>query len=266
VRTAEEVSPLRRARLARNWTLEDAVGQLDVMSPAGGCGATASLLSAWERAKISTSLRYRKMLCELYQLPAEVLFSHQDVTTNAHEEAAALAVQRVVRPHPALLAAMIDVVQGAQEFLAITGSRSRESAYLTAIENVVAERPTLVHHRILFGPPHHQVMIDHLRRLLEIRDIHDRPRGVKTLNLGIVDNVLDAPERFFVASETEAVIVVPSITGAESFDTGIVLGPAASLGLVQHAREAYAAARKIETPQAISRLQVRPRNHDGDHA
>jgi transcriptional regulator with XRE-family HTH domain len=250
----EEVSPLRRARLARNWTLEDLVAAIDSLTRSGS-SVTPSLVSAWERSKIRTSIRYRKLLCRVYGLPPEVLFAHQDGQAVVHGDPS-VAVSRVVRPHPALLAAMIEIVQGAREFLAVTGSRSRETAYLEAIERVIARSPDLVHHRILFGPPRHQVLIDHLQRLLALRDVHDRPHGVKTLNIGIVDDVLEAPERFFVASESEAVVVVPSLSGAESFDTGVVFGPPAALGLVQHAREAYAAARKVETPAEVAALPV----------
>jgi hypothetical protein len=34
---------------------------------------------------------------------------------------------------------------------------------------VLAEKPGLVHYRVLFGPPRNQVLKDHLIRLLELR-------------------------------------------------------------------------------------------------
>jgi transcriptional regulator with XRE-family HTH domain len=254
----EAVSPLRRARLARNWTLEDAVFAVD-RATGGSSGATPSLLSAWERGKIRTSLRYRKVLCELYRLPAEVLFAHQepDQARIGATVPESVLVLRVVRPHPELLAAMIDVVHGATRFLAVTGSRSREVAYLEAIELAVAEHPELVHYRVLFGPPRQQILTDHLGRLLALRDPADRSRGHKTMHIGMVDAAADSPERFFVASESEAVIVVPSLSGADPFDTGIVLGPDASAGLILHAREAYAGAKPVETAAALGALSVK---------
>ena len=60
---------------------------------------------------------------------------------------------------------------------------------LEAIEAVLAERPSLVCYRVLFGPPHHQVLKDHLLTLLRLRDPHDRSRGVKTLHLGMVEDI-----------------------------------------------------------------------------
>ncbi|WP_240634108.1 hypothetical protein [Streptomyces dengpaensis] len=66
-----------------------------------------------------------------------------------------------------LVEAMVDVVAGAREQLVVTGSRSREKAYLAAIETAVALRPDLVHYRVLYGPPRHWALADHLVRLPE---------------------------------------------------------------------------------------------------
>ncbi len=38
----EEPSALRRARLARNWTLEEVVEEIDMRSPGGHSGVTPS--------------------------------------------------------------------------------------------------------------------------------------------------------------------------------------------------------------------------------
>ncbi|WP_193789792.1 hypothetical protein [Nocardiopsis lucentensis] len=48
---------------------------------------------------------------------------------------------------------MMEVVRAAESHLAVTGSRSRDVAYLEVIEKALAVRPTLVHYRLLFGPP-----------------------------------------------------------------------------------------------------------------
>lgn len=88
----------------------------------------------------------------------------------------------------------------------MTGSRSRNTEYLKTIEVVLAEKPSLVHYRVLFGPPRNQVLKDHLIRLLELRDPRDRNLGIKTLHLGLVDDLEGAPERFFCASERMAVV------------------------------------------------------------
>lgn len=125
-----------------------------------------------------------------------------------------------------------------------------------AIEEVLAERPSLVCYRVLFGPPHHQVLKDHLLALLRLRDPLDRSLGVKTLHLGMVEDTAAMPERFFCASEEMAVVPIPSLTSHESFDSGVMLGPAAAARLLDHGRQAYAAARRVESAEDITALQV----------
>jgi hypothetical protein len=249
------MSPLRRARLERGWTLEDAVFEIYAASPNGSAGVTASLLSSWERGRRRTSPRYRRILCGIFGQSMTDLFAHQDAATHAAAGTDMPSV-RVVEGFPALLGAMIAVVGGARQMLAVAGSRSREPAYLEAIETAVAEYPHLVHHRILFGPPHHQCLVDHLGKLLGLRDPDDRSGGVKSLNIAIIDDTVATPERFFVASELVGVIIVPSLFGAGSFDTGIVVGAQAALGLIRHAREAYAGARRVETAQEVESLPI----------
>jgi transcriptional regulator with XRE-family HTH domain len=248
-----EDSPLRRARVRRNWTLDSAVAQLDALTPRG-TGATPSLLSAWERGKIRTSARYRALLCQLYDQPPEVLFAHQDAAGPGTAESRQVEVLRVVCPHSALLGAMVEVVQGARQVLVVAGSRSRERGYLEVIAGALRARPALVHYRVLYGPPRHAALVEHLRELLEIRDPADRSQGVRTLNIGIAG--ADRPERWFVASESEAVAVIPSLTTADAFDTGVVFGPAGARGLVAHGREAFAASRHLDSVAEVDGLTV----------
>jgi len=53
-----------------------------------------------------------------------------------------------------------------------------------------------------------------------------------------------------------AVIPIPSLTSHEAFDSGIVLGAAPAMRLLDHGRQAYAAARRIETMQEVADLKV----------
>jgi len=155
-----------------------------------------------------------------------------------------------------LRAAMLATVRGARECLVVTGSRSRDTDYLTAIEDALAERPALACYRVLFGLPHHQALKDHLVRLLELRDPEDRSLGIKTLHIGLVRDTERSPERFFVASESMAVVPIPSLTSHEGFDSGVVLGAGAARRLLDHGRQAYAAAVKVETIAQASTLDV----------
>ncbi|MGH3795019.1 MAG: hypothetical protein ACRDSP_09025 [Pseudonocardiaceae bacterium] len=197
-----------------------------------------------------TSIRHRKLLVDYYGQPPEVLFAHQDASLATTDENPRLLVG-----HRDLREAMIAVVDGARQCLAISGSRSRDISYLEAIEAVLTAQPELVHYRVLFGPPRHSVLTDHLLRLLDLRDPADRSLG-KTLHVGLVMDDPSTPERFFCASETSAVVPIPSLTSAEAFDSGVLLGAKAAERLIDHARQCYAAARRVETIQAIRALPV----------
>jgi hypothetical protein len=109
---------------------------------------------------------------------------------------------------------------------------------------------------VLFGVPRHQVLKDHLVRLLELRDPHDRSLGVKTLHIGMVEEADGMPERFFCASEQMAVVPIPSLTSHAAFDSGVVFGAAVAARLLDHGRQVYAAARRVETAAEIRGLAV----------
>lgn len=247
---AGEPSPLRQARLARNWTLDEVVAEIDLRSTGGHSGVTPSMLSGWELGRHTTSIGHRKTLCEIYGKPPQALFAHQDSGLRTG------AAPRLLAGVTELREAMLVTVRGARECLVAAGSRSRDTEYLEAIEAVLAERPALVHYRVLFGPPHHQTLKDHLLRLLELRNPAERSLGIKTLHLGIVEDTLTTPERFFCTSEQMAAVPIPSLTSAEAFDSGVLLGTAAAGRLLDHGRQAYAGARRIETPQLVGELEV----------
>jgi transcriptional regulator with XRE-family HTH domain len=243
-------SPLRRARLARNWTLEDVVEQIDLRSRGGASGVTPSMVSGWELGRHTTSIAHRKTLCAIYGATPEILFAHQGEVTGAR------ATPRLLESFPELREAMLATVAGARECLVVMGSRSRDPGYLGAIENALAERPFLACYRVLFGPPHHQALKEHLVRLLELRDPEDRSLGVKTLHIGMISDIERSPERFFVASEQMAVVPIPSLTSHEGFDSGVMLGASAAARLLDHGRQAYAAATKVETIEQADGLDI----------
>ena len=164
---------------------------------------------------------------------------------------------RLVTTVDELQAAMAGVVRGAAECLVSVGSRSRDAAYLDVIEQTLRERPRLVHYRVLIGPPHHQVFKDHLLRLLEIRDPSSREYGMQTLCVGLVDDPMREPERFFVASERAAVVTLPSFNTAGAFDSGLVLErPRDAQGLVQHGKALYAGSQRLEDVDTVKQLSV----------
>jgi transcriptional regulator with XRE-family HTH domain len=249
-RASQEASPLRRARLDRNWTLERLVEEIDLVTLGGHSGVTPSMVSGWELGRHTTSIGHRKTLCEIYGQPSNALFAHQD------EGLAAAPAPKLLAGFADLQRAMLATVTSARECLAVMGSRSRNAKYLEATETALADRPALVYYRVLFGPPHHQVLKDHLVRLLELRDPSDRSLGIKTLHIGFVGDLTRSPERFFCASERMAVVPIPSLTSHEAFDSGIVLGAIPAMRLLDHGRQVYAAAARVETLAQMDGLDV----------
>jgi transcriptional regulator with XRE-family HTH domain len=244
-------SPLRLARKAAAKTLEQVCEDLDQRSEDGSAGVTPSMLSGWELGRHTTSMRFRALLSAYYGIPAGKLFAHQDLGLSGNAEAPVL-----LAGYRELRRAMAEVVDGAKEYLVATGSRTRDTEYLRAIEHALADRPELVHYRVLFGPPRNPTLGDHLERLLTIRDPQDRSLGIKTLHIGVASGS-DVPERFFIASESAAVVPIPSLTSAAAFDSGVRLGPEAASRLVDHARQCYAAAQRAETLESLAELAGR---------
>ncbi|MFF2148775.1 XRE family transcriptional regulator [Kitasatospora sp. NPDC058190] len=247
-------SALKRERLARNLTLDQAAVELNAIT---GGATDGSLMSAWESGRRRTGKRNRDGLAQLYRQRSAVLFAHQDGTAESIlEQAGTDVVHRLLTRWTDLLEAMTEVVTTAREWLVVTGSRSREKTYLAGIETAVAQVPDLVHYRVLYGPPRHPDLTAHLLRLLELRDPRERRNGHPTLRIGVVEQPA-AMERFFVASESRAVVPLPSLHGADGFDSGVLLGHEAAIGLVQHAREAWASARPLHTPEEVLALTPR---------
>lgn len=258
----KETSELRRARIHRNWTLDDVVAAIQKRSPSGSSGVTTSLVSSWERGKVRTSPRYRKICCEIFGLSSEILFAHQDaetIPTGDHpvRPRTDWRLPRILRPQDEpLTPRMIRIAREAERYLVTTGSRSRAMDYLQAIEETLRLKPGLIHYRILYGEPHHHALKEHLLHLLTIRPSIERSTAQKTLHIGIVSNTVASAERFFCASEREAIILIPSFTSSENFDTGVIVGPDDAASLLKHGREAYGGSRPIETPEAIENLLV----------
>jgi len=224
--------------------------EIDLRTPGGHSGVTPSMVSGWELGRHTTSIAHRKTLCEIYGQPPDVLFAYQD------QGLAGSDGLRLVAGFAGLQQALLDTAAGARQCLVAAGSRSHDGRYLAAVEDVLARRPGLVCYRIMFGAPRHRVLKDHLIRLLELRDPADRSLGIKTLHIGMVEDTGSSPERFFCANEQMAVVPIPSLTSHEAFDSGVVLGPAVAARLIDHGRQAYAAARRIETLAEVRGLRV----------
>lgn len=155
-----------------------------------------------------------------------------------------------------LSAALLAVVRNSQDCLVAVGSRSQAPTYLQEIELAIQRKPDLVHYRILVGPPHSQVLKDHLLRLIELRNARAARNGAKTLHISILSDLAQYPERFFVANERTAVITLPSANSPMNFDTGLVAqDPIYAKSLLQHGQALYGKHR-LESLDAINKLEV----------
>jgi hypothetical protein len=147
-----------------------------------------------------------------------------------------------------LQAALMDVVAGARECLAITGSRSREPRYLAAVEAAVVGTSHLEHYRVLYGPPRTAPLKEHLVRLFD---------GGTRVHIGMVEDLYAETERFICASEMAAVIVLPSLTSTGNYDTGLVVSdPSVAGRYIDHVRQAYIGSRHLTSRAAVSTLDV----------
>ena len=54
-----------------------------------------------------------------------------------------------------------------------------------------------------------------------------------------------------IGAEHAAVVPIPSLTSADAFDSGVLLGAEAARRLIDHARQCYSAARRVESPAAV---------------
>jgi hypothetical protein len=225
-------------RRDRHWTQEDLAVQISRASVRvlpRPISVSVRQINRWESADPPLPHPGHQRVLEQVFTP----LTFREIWYGPDPPAADAVTARLVRSRCGLLAALTDVVTAAREVLVVTGSRARDQSYLGAIEDALADRPGLVHYRVLYGPPRHPELADHLARLLALRD----PAG-PTLRLGLVASDR-LPERFFCACESAAVVIIPSLTAADAFDTAAVLGPDEAAGLVAHGRETYDRSHKI---------------------
>lgn len=160
--------------------------------------------------------------------------------------------------HADVQAALWSIVDEASRILVCAGSRSRDASYLRLIEDRLAADPGLAYYRILFGPPWHTELRDHLLRVLAIRDPAATAQGAgKSVFLGLFDDDDVEPERFICANEHRALLPQLSLNGLSWYDTALVVNdPLAASKWAARMQEAYRAGRAIETEHGILDLSV----------
>jgi succinyl-diaminopimelate desuccinylase len=251
--------------MVRHWTgyetraLREAM-RLGVRDFAAKLGVAVRTVTKWEmqgaraalrpesHALLDTLLaRASRDVQDLFELSIRAVAADPHVATARVPADQGLAL---ITSGSELSAALIAVVRGARECLVAVGSRSREPGYLREIEQAVREWPTMIHYRILIGLPHTQILKDHLLRLLALRPITAGDDDGKSLYLSILDDLVADPERFFVASEHTALVMLPSATSPANFDTALLVrDPTYVDGLLQHGKALYGR-RRLETVEA----------------
>jgi hypothetical protein len=101
------------------------------------------------------------------------------------------------------------LVEEARDCLVCLGSRSREARYLDRIAAKLTHEPHVAHYRVLWGEPHHEVMIPHLFRLLSLQALRESQDNAGKIRVGLFCDWKLEPERFIVGNEHEALIIMP---------------------------------------------------------
>lgn len=116
---------------------------------------------------------------------------------------------KAVRTTNELRAQLNRIVDDARDCLMCLGSRSREVPYLDRIVAKLTHEPHVAHYRMMWGQPHHEVFIAHLRRLLALQSLRESQDSAGRIRIGMVAETSREPERFIVANEHEALFVIP---------------------------------------------------------
>jgi hypothetical protein len=114
------------------------------------------------------------------------------------------------------------VVQTARRTLCVTGSRSRDEAYLRAIESQISSNEDLVYTRVLIGAPTKELK-EHLSRLKDIASKQDKHQGSGRIHVSELPLGEEISERFIVASETRALVAIPSFSSPQGYDTALII-------------------------------------------
>lgn len=163
----------------------------------------------------------------------------------------------VIKSWEDLLAYNEQIVNEASESLYITGSRSRDAKYLKAIEQKLQATPALALYRVLFGPPHHLVLKEHLRQLLKLRDPRDRTHGYQTMHIGLFSDYQRQFETFILGNENEALVLLPSLLGVGEYNSGIIFtGREEVDGLLRFVKGLYGWSTKLETLAEVEALRA----------
>jgi hypothetical protein len=139
---------------------------------------------------------------------------------------------KLVRTSADLRRELERLVDETREYLVCLGSRSREAGYLDRIAAKLTHESSIAHYRVLWGAPHHDVMIPHLSRLLSIQALRDSQDHTGTIRVGLFRDWKLEPERFIVANEHEALMIMAS-QQVGTFDSAVIFRNDDTVGRVK---------------------------------
>ncbi|MFA8451909.1 MAG: hypothetical protein ACEPOW_14535 [Bacteroidales bacterium] len=152
-----------------------------------------------------------------------------------------------------------NIIDSANQYLFCIGSRSRDGNYLKRIEANFSDKKDLIHYRVLWGYPHREVLTDHLKSLTKISSPQKRPQR---LHIGIFSDYYKEAERCICVNESEAVIILPSLTEVGKYDTALHITKKKTVkSIIEYCRELYHSGDELTSIVDIDKLKVLRREH-----
>lgn len=176
--------------------------------------------------------------------------------------------------HDNLISELRKIVNEADDFLYITGSRTSNASYISEIESKVKATPKLVHYRILHGYPWKKELKEHLLALRRVRPSNDRVRGQASCVLGIYIPYAETfskknpikksaksrrreAEFFISVNEHRTLLIVPSLLNPGAFDTGLISTDADNIKAWKHYVEWLAGeSEKLDSEEVLMKLPI----------
>jgi hypothetical protein len=206
-----------------------------------------------EKAERSQTIRYDRalLIAKYYKKNCEELLDE-----SAHPVRTTVSLLRLYHD---VQAKHFSIANNARKFLICFGSRARDVQYLNAIEESLKHYPSLTYSRILFHPPFHQVLQDHLLKVLLLRSPYDRSEGFQTVNLCLYNDFIRQPEINICMNESEANLVLPSMHIPGAYDTSMVLSdPQAIRAWQTLANDLYRSSTPIESAEDVLKMGLVP--------
>lgn len=152
-------------------------------------------------------LLYRKYLNVCASLLNHLQESEQKVSKDV----------RFIHDTEALKRCLVRLVNESHVRIWATGSRSRDSDYLRAIEEKLEKNNDFAYVRILFGPIRNDLLKNHLLNVIKVKGAQER------VHICSIDDTARYYEQFFSLSENSALVVLPSINAIGNHDCAVQL-------------------------------------------